>query len=193
MSYIITCYHPKPRQHGFFRGFIETNVRPKHFTSGFNEHFFTHWMTLYHLMSYNVFRLWTINFKRSVVVFFRMNAGNTSISLGNLEIPYSGWSVFRHTRTHVYHMRIRIASHASSLFVITNLSERYQVLLYRHSLHHSLTHPMEQSLEKLLSSELRNSVHFMVYKDTLPCKLHPQNGPYSKPHQSSLQSPMLFL
>jgi len=33
-----------------------------------------------------------------------MNAGNASISLENLENPYSGWSVFRHTRTHAYHM-----------------------------------------------------------------------------------------
>jgi hypothetical protein len=46
---------------------------------------------------------------------------------------------FRHTRTHGYHMRIRMASHSSSLFVITHPSEWYQVLLYRHPLHHSLT------------------------------------------------------
>lgn len=41
---------------------------------------------------------------------------------------------FRHTRTHVYHMRIRMASHSSSLFLITHTSEWYHVLLYRHSL-----------------------------------------------------------
>ena len=174
-----------------FQGFIEASVRPKYCTSRFNGRFFTHWMTLYHLTSY-VFRLWTINCKRrSVVVFYHTNAGNAGISLGNLENSYSGWSVFRHTRAHVYHMRIRMASHSSSLFVITHPSEWHQVLLYRHILHHSLT-PWS-SLLRRYSIESRNSVHFMVYKDTLPCKLQPENGPYSKPHQSSLQPPMLFL
>jgi len=51
---------------------------------------------------------------------------------------YSRWSVFRHTLTYIYHMRISVASHSSSLLLLTPQNGTKYYCIDTHSITHSL-------------------------------------------------------
>jgi len=139
----------------------------------------------------NGFRLLIINCKRrSVVVFYRTKAGNASISLRNLENLIHNGQFFA---IHELNSTTCESEWLATLALCYYSPLRMLPSITVPTLTPSFTHSMEQSLEKVLSSKSRNSEQFMVHRDTLPCKLQPENGPYSKLHQTSLQPPTLFL